>query len=255
MIDDSTEQPDLSQDISLEELRSRYHELADMAGSLAHEIKNPLSVIRMNVELLLEDFENLDSPEARRALDKMEIVNRQCHRLENYLNDFLRFTRLSRLDLKSGSLNDQVLQVLEFFETQAGRQDVEVKRYLESDLPGIKLDSQTLQAALVNLVKNALESMPDGGQLVARTRMTKTGVALDLIDTGTGLKSEALLKMFDSFYTTKDGGTGLGLPTAKRIIEAHGGVINVQSKVGLGTQFTIEFPTPKAIPFHEPKED
>ena len=247
MIDDHLEQPDLSKDITLDELRVRYNELASLAGSLAHEIKNPLSVIRMNVELLCEDFEEIETPEARRALGKMAIVNRQCNRLESYLNDFLRFTRLSSLELKAGSLNDQVLQVLEFFEPQANRQGIEIKRYLETDLPGIKMDSQTLQAAFVNLVKNALEAMPKGGQLVARTRITKSGVALDLIDTGSGMETKALIKMFDSFYTTKDGGTGLGLPTAKKIIEAHGGVINVQSQVGLGTQFTIEFPTPKRL--------
>lgn len=238
----------LDEDLSAAELRTRYQELAALAGSLAHEIKNPLSVIRMNVELLSEDFEQLDSPEARRALARMETVKRQCGRLEAYLNDFLRFTRLSSLELKAGNLNQQVLQVLEFFEPQARRQHVEIKRYLESDLPSIKLDSQTLQAALVNLIKNAFEAMQDGGQLVARTRITRQGVALDLIDTGSGMESEALLRMFDSFYTTKEGGTGLGLPTARKIIEAHGGVINVQSKKGLGTQFTIEFPTPRRLP-------
>ena len=238
---------DLDDNVPLKELRTRYNELASLAGSLAHEIKNPLSVIRMNIELLAEDFSALNSPEARRALDKMEIVNRQCHRLESYLNDFLRFTRLSSLELKLGSLNEQVLQVLEFYAPQARQQQVDIKRYLEADLPSIRLDSQTLQAALVNLIKNALEAMPDGGQLVARTRITKTGVALDLIDTGIGMVTESLLKMFDSFYTTKDGGTGLGLPTAKKIIEAHGGVINVQSQIGRGTQFTIEFPAPKRI--------
>ena len=89
--------------------------------------------------------------------------------------------------------------------------------------------------------------MPDGGQLLARTRITRSGVALDLIDTGCGMEGEALLRMFEEFYTSKDTGTGLGLPTAKKIIEGHGGRINVQSQIGQGTQFTIEFPTPKRI--------
>ena len=244
---DAREQPEIAEDVTLDDLRTRYKELAGLAGSLAHEIKNPLSVIRMNIELLAEDFEEIDSPEGRRAISKMDVIKRQCVRLENYLNDFLRFTRLSSLELKAGSLNDQVLHVLEFYETQAEQQGVEIKRYLDSDLPSIKLDSQSLQAALVNLVKNALEAMPDGGQLVARTRITRTGVALDLIDTGCGMEAGALMNMFKSFYTSKDGGTGLGLPTAKKIIEAHGGVINVQSEVDRGTIFTIEFPTPKRI--------
>ena len=231
----------------IERLRKQYQELAALAGSLAHEIKNPLSVIRMNIELLGEDFEEMNSPEGRQALNRIDILKRQCERLETMLNDFLRFTRLDNLELKAGSLNEQVLLVLQLFETTAKKQGVEIKRFLESDIPSIKMESQTFQAALVNLVKNALESMPDGGQLVARTRLTRGGVALDLIDTGCGMESETLLKMFDIFYTRKDGGTGLGLPTAKKIIEAHGGRINVQSDVGRGTQFTIEFPTPKRI--------
>jgi signal transduction histidine kinase len=180
-------------------------------------------------------------------VQKIEILKKQCIRLETMLNDFLRFTRLENLELKSGSLNEQILLVLEFFEPQAAKQNVEIKRYLESDLPSIKMESQTLQAALVNLVKNALEAMPDGGQLVARTHITRYGVALDLIDNGCGMGPETLMRMFDPFYTGKDGGTGLGLPTAKKIIEAHGGRINVQSEIGRGTLFSIEFPTPKRI--------
>lgn len=231
----------------IDELRRRYSELAALAGSLAHEVKNPLSVIRMNMELLHEDLEDVDSVQARRALERVQTVNRQCVRLETMLNDFLRFTRFSSMEFTAGSLNEQVRQVLEFFHSQAVQQGVEVKSYLESDLPSIKLDPQTLQAALVNLVKNAIEAMPNGGQLVARTRITRNGVALDLIDTGCGMAGETLLRMFEEFYTSKDAGTGLGLPTAKKIIEGHGGRINVQSDVGQGTQFTIEFPTPKRL--------
>ncbi|MDG1875212.1 MAG: ATP-binding protein [Mariniblastus sp.] len=231
----------------IDELRKRYHDLASLAGSLAHEIKNPLSTIRMNMELLFEDFEMSADPEARRALKRIKIVNRQCEQLESLLNDFLRFTRLSTLELKPGKLNSQIEQVLEFFQTQAEKQNVVIERYFDPDLPGINLDSQTLQTALVNLVKNALESMPNGGELLARTRITRTGVALDLIDTGCGMESNALINMFKEFYTSKEGGTGLGLPTAKKIIEAHNARINVQSEVGRGTSFTIEFPTPKRI--------
>ncbi len=237
----------LSSDEYIQRLRQQYQELATLAGSLAHEIKNPLSVIRMNIELLGEDFEEMNSPEGRKALNRVEILQRQCVRLETMLNDFLRFTRLDNLELKAGNINEQILLVLQLFETQAAKQKVEIQRYLESDIPSIKMESQTFQAALVNLVKNALEAMPDGGQLMARTRLTRQGVAIDLIDTGCGMESETLLKMFDTFYTRKDGGSGLGLPTARKIIEAHGGRIAVQSEVGQGTKFTIEFPSPPRI--------
>ena len=228
-------------------LRIQYNELAELAGSLAHEIKNPLSVIRMNMELLGEDFADAETPQERRALTKIETVQKQCTRLENLLRDFLKFARLRDLELSPGSLNEVVDRVLNFFETQAKQSDIEFIRFLDPALPSIKLDEQTLHAALLNLVKNSLEAMPDGGQLLARTRLTRQGVALDLIDTGCGMDSKTAMRMFEAFYSTKNGGSGLGLPTARKIIEAHGGRISVQSEVGRGTQFTIEFPQPARI--------
>jgi signal transduction histidine kinase len=234
-----------------EELNQRllasYNELAELAGSLAHEIKNPLSVIRMNMDLLAEDFSETQNQRERRALNKIDVVQRQVSRLENLLSDFLRFARLRNLDLRAGGFNEQIEHALDLFEPQAREANVEMIRYLDPDLPSIMLEPQTLQAALVNLVKNALEAMPDGGQLVARTRLTRLGVALDLIDTGCGMDQDTAIHMFDAFYSTKNGGSGLGLPTARKIIEAHGGRIDVQSAVDRGTKFTLEFPTPKRI--------
>ncbi len=234
-------------DKSDEQLRAEYDELNVLAASLAHEIKNPLSTIRMNMELLAEDLEEINTHESRRGLERIETVNRQCQRLETLLKDFLRFTRLNQLELKTGNLNDQISHVLNFYAAQASQQRIEIIRYLDPDLPSIKMESQTLQAALMNLVKNSIEAMPHGGQLVVRTREVRTGVLLDLIDTGSGMTSECLLKMFKTFYTTKEGGSGLGLPMAKKIIEAHGARIIVQSELGRGTQFSLEFPTPLRI--------
>ena len=227
--------------------RANYHELAELAGSLAHEIKNPLSVIGMNMDLLAEDLVGAESQQDRRALAKIVLVQKQCVRLDNLLNDFLRFARLRNLDLHAGSLNEQVDRVLDLFEPQASEAGVEVIRYLDADLSSILLEPQTLQAALVNLVKNSLEAMYEGGQLVARTRLTRVGVALDLIDTGCGMDEKTAMHMFEAFYSTKNGGSGLGLPTARKIIEAHGGRIDVQSAVGRGTKFTLEFPAPRRI--------
>jgi len=226
-------------------LRAEYSELAQLAGSLAHEIKNPLSVIRMNMDLLSEDLQ--EAGLEPRAMNRVEVVHRQCGRLESLLNDFLRFARLRNLELEPGSLNQQIATVLDLYQAQAEASRVEVRRYLEENLPTVLLEPETLQAALVNLVKNALEAMPDGGQLIARTRIIRNGVALDLIDTGEGIPDNAARNMFDAFYSTKPGGSGLGLPTARKIIEAHGGGISVDSRTGLGTQFTLEFPTPSRI--------
>lgn len=231
----------------IDTLRAQYEELAELAGSLAHEIKNPLSVIHMNIDLLSEDLAEWESPESRRSLSRIDIVREQCERMQGLLRDFLRYARLTDIDLVSGSLNDQVDMVLRAYSAEASKRSIEIKRYLDSDLPAIALHSDSLQAALMNLVKNALEATDAGGQLLARTYTTQTSVALDLIDTGRGVDGNTILHMFEPFYTTKEGGSGLGLPTARKIIEAHGGRISVQSEVDRGTKFTLEFPILKRI--------
>ncbi len=228
-------------------MRERYEELAELAGSLAHEIKNPLSVIHMNIDLLSEDLTEMDSRLSRRLPNRIDIVRGQCERMESLLRDFLRYTRLRDIDLVPGNLNDQIDLVLRAYQAQAQQEEVDIERYLDADLPAILLHSDSLQAALMNLVKNAIESMAGGGQLVVRSYTTRNSVALDLIDTGRGVDDITVLHMFEPFYSTKDGGTGLGLPTARRIIESHGGRINVQSEVGRGTKFVIEFPIPKRL--------
>ncbi len=229
------------------ELLRQYHELAELAGSLAHEIKNPLSVIHMNADLLSEELGESEWPGRRRAEAKVEMIRQQCQRMENLLRDFLKFARMRDLEMTPGSLNEQVDTVLRLFQPQADKQAVEVIRYLDSDLPSILLHSDSLQASLINLVKNALEAMEGGGELVVRTYSTPRGVALDLIDTGCGMDDSTATHMFEPFYSTKNGGSGLGLPTARKIIEAHGGRISVQSEVGRGTKFVLEFPTPARL--------
>jgi len=233
--------------ISEVDLRRQFHELAELAGSLAHEIKNPLSVIHMNVDLLAEELEESEWAGGRRATSKVDMIRQQCERMETLLRDFLKFAKLRDLDMTSGSLNEQVAIVLDMFQAQAQKQSVEIVRYLDPDLPSILLHKDSLQSALINLVKNALESMPGDGQLIARTYGISGGVAIDLIDTGVGMEETTAMKMFEPFYSTKNGGSGLGLPTARKIIESHGGRIAVQSEVGRGTKFVIEFPTPVRI--------
>ncbi len=232
---------------AMDAVRSQYEELAELAGSLAHEIKNPLSIIHMNIELLSEDLVEINTPASRRCLPRVDMVRDQCERMEALLRDFLRYARLRHIDLIPGSLNDQVRQVLGAYQAQADAQKVDLQQYLDPDLPSIRLHSDSLQSALINLVKNALEAMPDGGQLWARTYSNRSGVSLDLIDTGSGVDDNTVLHMFEPFYSTKDGGSGLGLPTARKIIEAHGGRISVQSEVNRGTKFTLQFPVPPRL--------
>ena len=230
-----------------QQLQLQYAELARIAGSLAHEIKNPLSVIRMNMELVEEELVDAESPRERRVWTKIQTVHDQCVRLESLLNDFLKFAKLRDLELSVGSLNKQITTILDMYEAQAQSQNVEIVRYLDPELPAMRMDSETLQAALANLIKNALESMTDGGELTVRTHLAPSGIAMDLIDTGCGMSEDTALNMFTAFYTTKPAGSGLGLPMARKVVSAHGGRIGVESEEGHGTKFTLEFPTPARL--------
>ena len=231
-----------------------YAEFAALVGGLAHEIRNPLSTIRLNMELLAEDFENTDpdSPTKqrdRRAKAKIDLVRQECDRLQKLLGDFLDFARQESLTLEPGSLNAEIEQLLDFFSIRAKEAGVEIVRYLDPELPAVRLDRETFRSAVLNLLLNAVQAMDGtGGQLVVRTRPAGLGVLLELIDTGPGMDAETLGKVFGAFYTTKQGGSGLGLPTSRKIVEAHGGTIDVESAPGRGTKVTIWLPAPPRLP-------
>ena len=230
-----------------------YAEFAALVGALAHEIRNPLSTIRLNMELLAEDFEQTD-PESptkhrdRRARAKIDLVRQECDRLQKLLGDFLDFARQEKLSLEPGSLNVEIEQLLDFYEPQARDAQVEIVRYLDPELPMVQLDRETLRSAMLNLLINAVQALDGGGQLVVRTRPAGLGVLVELIDTGAGMDAETLAKVFRAFYTTKQGGSGLGLPTARKIVEAHGGSIDIESAPGRGTKVTIWLPAPPRLP-------
>ncbi len=242
-----TSSPPPNADETNRRLREQYEEIARLTGAFAHEIKNPLSTIRLNVELLAEDFREGDSPRERRGLRKVEVVQRECQRLQNILDDFLNFAKVRQLNLQPTDLNEQLKRVVDFFRPKAAETGIEVIDYLAGDLPTVLLDRELFYGALLNLVLNAEQAMPNGGQLVARTYETADGVALDLIDTGCGMEEKTRVHIFDAFFSTKSGGSGLGLPTARKIIEGHGGSISAQSEPGRGTQFTVKLPVPARL--------
>ena len=240
---------------AVQKLMDQYTEIARLAGALAHEIKNPLSTIRLNMELLAEDLEAQDqrngqSPAQRRAAKRIDLVHRECQRLQDLLDDFLNYAKVRHLHLQPTDLNAQIAEVLDFFEPEAAEAGVEIVRYLDPELPSVMLDREAFRGALLNLILNAKQAMPDGGQLVVRTTAKSDKVALYLIDTGVGMDESTAAQMFEAFFSTKPGGSGLGLPTTAKIIEAHDGRISVQSSVGNGTQFTVELPVPARLATH-----
>lgn len=237
---------------TVQRLLDQYTEIARLAGGLAHEIKNPLSTIRLNMELLAEDLDEPQTPAQRRALRRTEVVRRECDRLQELLDDFLNYAKVRRLHLEPSDLNRQIDDVLEFFAPEAKAAGVEVIRYLDPELPSVLLDREAFRRALLNLLINAKQAMPEGGQLTVRTVSQGDAVAIHLIDTGCGMDDRTASKMFETFFSTKPGGSGLGLPTTQKIIAGHHGRISVESEVGRGTQFTIELPVPPRLAGRDP---
>lgn len=224
-------------------LVDQYTEIAQLAGGLAHEIKNPLSTIRLTMELLAEDFADAETPRERRALTKIRTVDRECQRLQDLLDDFLNFAKSRQLRTERCDVNRELEQVLDFFAPEAEGAKVEVVRYLDPDVAHVELDRERFHAAVLNLLLNAEQAMPEGGQLVVRTaEHGADAIEIVLIDTGVGMNEETLAHIFDAFYSTKASGSGLGLATTRKIIEAHGGTVEVASEPGRGTQFTLTLP-------------
>lgn len=223
-------------------LRAQNAEIAQLAGGLAHEIRNPLSTIRLTLDLLAEDFQKAETPRDRRILQKIERVRGESHRLEDLLEDFLRFVRVQDLRLQPADLNAVVDDLNDFCEPQAVVQGIVLRTQYAPDLPRVLLEVDLFKQALLNLILNAQHAMPDGGEMILTTRLEGDWVGLDVLDTGCGIPPERQAKVFDAFYSTRPGGSGLGLATARKIVEAHGGRITLQSEPGKGSRFTIYLP-------------
>lgn len=170
-----------------ERLQAENTELATLAGGLAHEIRNPLSTIGMNLELLAEELEGDESQRARRMLQRISSLQGECRNLEEILNAFLQFARAGELHLEEGNLNTILTDYVGFLEPQANSMEVELRPHLATDLPIVMLDQSLMRQALVNLCRNAIEAMPQGGSIDLLTRTRDDQVVLEVIDTGKGM--------------------------------------------------------------------
>ena len=217
-------------------------ELGQLAGGLAHEIKNPLSTINVNMELLAEDLARLDNPQQHRFANRLRSVQDETARLKRILEDFLKYAGRVELITERIDLRDLIAQLVDFFEAQTDTSHV-IMRTAVPDEPVIaKIDPKLIKQALLNLMINAVEAMDRGGELLLKLTTHKRQAITEVIDTGSGISDDQAARIFDVYYSTKTGGSGLGLPTTRRIIREHHGQLTVESELGKGTRFIITLP-------------
>lgn len=243
----------------------RLAELGTLTGGLAHEIRNPLSTVGLNIQLLQEDLAEMADhappgalPEDRvgRVQRRFDALRRETQRLRNILEDFLRFAGRVELDLEPVDINALIDELTDFFEPQARAAAVHLRAQLTPESAVVPADASLLKQALLNLLINAVQAMtdarekhqPHGGsnELIIRTRRERPlghdELHIHITDTGPGMSDDVAAKVFQPYFSTKRGGTGLGLPTTRRIVEEHGGHIDVHAVTGQGTDFTIALP-------------
>jgi len=231
-----------------------WSQVVTLAAGLAHEIKNPLSTISLNLQLLQEDWQDVATPRERRTLKRLRTLQKETNRLADLLEDFLRYAHTLHLEAQPCDLHLLVQEVLDFIAPQAARQKIEVRTTFTPELPSAQADPKLLKQALLNLVINAEEAMPEGGELIVQTSTDGTAVQIDITDTGVGIPDHQIGKIFKVYFSTKEDGSGLGLPTTQRILELHGGTIDVESELGKGTHFTVRIPVARPEP-QAPREE
>lgn len=217
--------------------------IGTLASGLAHEIRNPLGTLSMNLQLLQEDWADPVSGRESKSAKKIGVLLKEVRHLETILNDFLRFAAKPRLRLERLSLNKVIDDLLDFIAPQAARLKVRVVRHLSPAAPPVQADAERIRQCLLNLLLNALQAMPDGGDLEVTTEPAPNVSRVRIRDTGVGILPEHLDQIFNLYFSTKPAGTGLGLPMARKIVEEHQGTISVESAPGRGTAFTLELPT------------
>lgn len=212
-----------------------------LTRELVHEIRNPLNSVNLNLQLIEEDLAVIRSPEASGALERTRRIRSEIERLNQILTDFRRFASLPPLSFQQCDLGELIEEVLEFTEPEAQSRNIQVIREVQ-ELPSIALDPDQFKQALWNLIINAIQAMQNGGRLTVRALVLNGSVKIDVQDTGQGVSPSIADRMFDLFFNTKEGGTGVGLAIVKRVIEGHGGSVSVDSLPNQGATFSIVLP-------------
>ncbi len=206
----------------------------DLASGVAHEIGNPLNAISLNLQLLKRDPSG--------ASEIVDECQAQIERLDGILKGFLQALRPSRPDLKPGNVADPLTTCLKTLKAQLEERRIALTLDIPGTLPAVALDKAQMEQVFFNLLKNALEAIPDGGHIDIDLASDDNDVIVSIRDDGAGMTEAQVANLFEPYKTSKKHGTGLGLMITRRIIHDHGGTIAVQSAPGDGTEFTLRLP-------------
>ncbi len=225
---------------------SEVEELGRLLGVIAHEIKNPLSTIKVNLRLVDEELQNGAAKDIEhrlsRARRKLSIIDKETTRLEQILDSFLRYADRTQPRLASVDLNSLISDMLDFYMPQAIAHSITMRQCLHKEPLPCQADDGMLKQAILNLFINAQQAIGHGGELMVRTACEGQFAQIQISDTGRGIPPDRLAHIFEPYQSSRPDGTGLGLATVKKIIDAHNGTISVVSEPGEGTAFTITLP-------------
>ena len=224
------------------QLAERISSLGHLAAGVAHEIRNPLNAIGMGLQRLKREFLPPDESKREEYISFTELILKEVRRVNGIIEQFLTLSRPFQLTLKESSLQDLLNHLVTLFREEASSLGITLEAEIPPDLPLIKIDPEKLTQALINIMKNGMQAMGQGGTLRVETKSLKDRVEVTISDSGSGIPPDQMEKIFNYYYTTKEKGVGLGLPIAHRIIEAHGGQLGIESQVGSGTKVTVILP-------------
>jgi signal transduction histidine kinase len=231
------------------QMADRLAYVGTLASGLAHEIRNPLNAMNMNLQMLEEELSPIGAaPDASSLLSS---TKGEVRRLEGLVNDFLSYARPVEPRLEPRDLNLTVDEVARFLRAALNQKGIAIETSLQTALPTVAIDEAQIRQALMNIVINAKDVLGEGGKIEIATALgSQSDVVVRVKDNGPGIAPEMRQKIFEVFYSTRGGGTGLGLPIAQKILESHGGWVELESEVGVGTCFILHIPR---APRPEPK--
>ena len=219
--------------------------VGSMAAQVAHEIRNPLGSISLNLDLIGEELNAAANSEAR-PFEECRVLLREMRsqvvRIHQVLQEYLQFGRMPKSERAALSLKGLFEEKLSFLQPLLNEKRVQLRKAFDADLPPVHGDPEQLWEAFLNVIRNAVDAMPNGGNLTVNTKKNGTKALVSISDDGRGMTHEEALNLFVPFFTTKSDGTGLGLAHTQQIVNEHGGKIDCTTSMGKGSTFSIELP-------------